>query len=488
MNTLDSYSLLTISKYFKSINDYINVSKTCKEYQNIIPSFHYNPIPMKKEYFKIFENIERLIVYYDSESNQLELADNDKIKKVETFKISTEFYEYYNKPIVFHVEVPDIYLNDSSNMHEYRQIMIQTNNIDDLNIKNISSLYNNSFYSFRLDKLVLPNNLSYIGYCCFNYCPYLTELIINANLKKIDQFSFERLPRLKELIIPNSLTEIRERVFENLDSCTKIIVGKDLNYSIINRFNFYHHPNLKESNLRTEYFETESNIINRISSYSYSNSRTIPADTFKKFNYLTKLDISNLLIDTIQFNSFQECLNLKDLYLPTTLTYIGSNCFSVCFNLTKLDISNLSIEAIHCNTFTECSNLKDLYLPTTLTYIGWNCFSNCFNLTNLIGIENCKTIRKNCFLTCQNLNNAIIFSPDLMLIEDSFINLTKIDMLMIPIGSMITMKSFQHVRNKIEWIDFGDDVYSDVEVKERNEIYDENEWNDWIKFNRTINL
>ena len=118
----------------------------------------------------------------------------------------------------------------------------------------------------------------------------------------------------------------------------------------------------------------------------------------------------------------------------------------------------------------------------------WNCFSNCFNLTNLIGIENCKTIRKNCFLTCQNLNNAIIFSPDLMLIEDSFINLTKIDMLMIPIGSMITMKSFQHVRNKIEWIDFGDDVYSDVEVKERNEIYDENEWNDWIKFNRTINL
>ena len=41
MNHLSSYELLIISKYFNSINDYINLIKTNKEYNDILNKFKY---------------------------------------------------------------------------------------------------------------------------------------------------------------------------------------------------------------------------------------------------------------------------------------------------------------------------------------------------------------------------------------------------------------------------------------------------------------
>ena len=43
---LDRYSMIIVSNYFNDINDYINISKTCKNYSDIIDSFKFNPIPI----------------------------------------------------------------------------------------------------------------------------------------------------------------------------------------------------------------------------------------------------------------------------------------------------------------------------------------------------------------------------------------------------------------------------------------------------------
>ena len=44
MNNLNSYLIQIISKYLNSIEDYKNITKTCKEYQYVIDNFKYNPI------------------------------------------------------------------------------------------------------------------------------------------------------------------------------------------------------------------------------------------------------------------------------------------------------------------------------------------------------------------------------------------------------------------------------------------------------------
>lgn len=46
---LDHKSMKVISKYFKTINDYINIEKTHKDYRGIVEQYHYNPISFDKK-------------------------------------------------------------------------------------------------------------------------------------------------------------------------------------------------------------------------------------------------------------------------------------------------------------------------------------------------------------------------------------------------------------------------------------------------------
>ena len=46
---LDHKSMKVISKYFKTINDYINIEKTHKDYRGIVEQYHYNPISFNKK-------------------------------------------------------------------------------------------------------------------------------------------------------------------------------------------------------------------------------------------------------------------------------------------------------------------------------------------------------------------------------------------------------------------------------------------------------
>ena len=63
-NKLDQHSLIIISKYFNSAQDFINLTKTCSEYNEIIPSIFINPFPLKTEQdFKIFNSINAYNIY-----------------------------------------------------------------------------------------------------------------------------------------------------------------------------------------------------------------------------------------------------------------------------------------------------------------------------------------------------------------------------------------------------------------------------------------
>lgn len=57
--------------------------------------------------------------------------------------------------------------------------------------------------------------------------------------------------------------------------------------------------------------------------------------------------------------AFHNCLALKSVIIPNTVTKIG-NSFQYCGNLTKIEI------------------------PSSVTEIGTGCFGNCTNLTEII--------------------------------------------------------------------------------------------------------
>ena len=56
--SLNSHCIIIISKYFKTIHDYVNIVKCCKEYSTIIDQYKYNPFPFhNKKERNIFKNI-----------------------------------------------------------------------------------------------------------------------------------------------------------------------------------------------------------------------------------------------------------------------------------------------------------------------------------------------------------------------------------------------------------------------------------------------
>ena len=81
---LDSYSMMLVSKYFNSYQDFINLVKTCKAY-NIVGEFRYNPIPLDSEpinidvggeekkvnVWELFSNIETAYIYGSESSDFL---------------------------------------------------------------------------------------------------------------------------------------------------------------------------------------------------------------------------------------------------------------------------------------------------------------------------------------------------------------------------------------------------------------------------------
>ena len=65
---MNSHCIMIISKYFNTINDYINIEKCCKEYRGLIEQLKYNPIPLKNiKERELFKNIETCHYYNEKD-------------------------------------------------------------------------------------------------------------------------------------------------------------------------------------------------------------------------------------------------------------------------------------------------------------------------------------------------------------------------------------------------------------------------------------
>ena len=66
---LDLYAIFIASRWFDSIEDYINLEFVCSKYFGNMTKFFYNPIPLKKNFMHLIPNIRTQYLY--SESDEL---------------------------------------------------------------------------------------------------------------------------------------------------------------------------------------------------------------------------------------------------------------------------------------------------------------------------------------------------------------------------------------------------------------------------------
>lgn len=104
-------------------------------------------------------------------------------------------------------------------------------------------------------------------------------------------------------------------------------------------------------------------------------------------------------------NAFNQ-VNLRRLYLPTSLTSIGAGAFASS-NLANLVIPN-GVVSVGNSAFAYCNYLQTVVIPDSVTNLGTSMFMHCPKLTEVTLSDSLTIIPENTFYECAKLSQVDI--------------------------------------------------------------------------------
>ena len=186
---------------------------------------------------------------------------------------------------------------------------------------------------------------------------------------------------------------------------------------------------------------TNADIRSKINEEDLTNVNEIGEKAFENCTEITQINIAST-ITKINSYAFSGCSKLTTITIPYSVTEIGESCFVGCKSLTsiKVDVSNTkftqyngvlydnegkklyaypysktdeqykladNLESIEKNAFRGFENLKTVALPENLTSVGESAFEDCKNLENVLILKNVTSIGENAFNNCSK--NLVIY-------------------------------------------------------------------------------
>ncbi|ELP89651.1 hypothetical protein EIN_349310, partial [Entamoeba invadens IP1] len=184
MSTIESYHGMIISKYFKTIKDFINLEFVCKKFSNNMKKFHFNPIPLNCKTLEYFSNIETLHLWQKEDENfdngfivNMELnedhKENEIYQDINTNKTKIFKKAFYNIVVWFSVDFETVDKNKGRNI-QFKNVTFTENNRKKYgnNIPfGITTIYKRCFYECSsLSSVSIPTSVTSIGEGCFYKC------------------------------------------------------------------------------------------------------------------------------------------------------------------------------------------------------------------------------------------------------------------------------------------------------------------------------
>ena len=172
-------------------------------------------------------------------------------------------------------------------------------------------------------------------------------------------------------------------------------------------------------------------------------------------------------ITTIAKSAFSESKSIKNLHLPSSITYFSSGAFASS-NIEELDLSDLEYVSLGAGVFTN-SAIRNFISPQKITNCPQNAFENCKNLVelDLSGIRQIPGVTyfgnmgigDGAFRGCENLTNVImpVSVGRLDIGQEAFKNCISLETIdLSPVGTFY-MRAFENCKKlkKIEISDFG---------------------------------
>ncbi len=233
-----------------------------------------------------------------------------------------------------------------------------------------------------LKSITIPNAVTSIGHNAFNNCSALASVTIGNSVTTIGDCAFQNCSVLKSISIPDSVTSIGQNAFKNCIGLTSVTIPNSV--IDIGQNAFYGCSSLK--------YKEDDN------AYYLGNDKN-------QYYALIKTKSTNLRSITINNNcvviadAFRNCVNLKRVTIPNSVTSISQAAFYGCTGLTSITFGS-GLTNIGNSAFNNCSGLKSIAIPNAVTRIGVSAFDNCNNVvfyceasSKPTGWDNCWTNR-----------------------------------------------------------------------------------------------
>ena len=229
-------------------------------------------------------------------------------------------------------------------------------------------------YCKQLHSVVLPNSITEIDYCAFQYSG-LTSITIPSSVTKIGTFAFGYSNALKKAI------------FSDGNNTIDIYVGNS--YSGIFR------------GCPLEELYIGRNVERWVDNNSYS-----PFGLHELAVDETSITIGGLVTNICK-REFAYAKSLKEIILPTSITFIGEGAFVGCSNLSNIVIPE-NVTKISKYSFQDCSHLSKVTMSNSISEIEEYAFAGCVELNDIVLSASLTQIKNGLFKGCSGLESIII--------------------------------------------------------------------------------
>ena len=134
----------------------------------------------------------------------------------------------------------------------------------------------------------------------------------------------------------------------------------------------------------------------------------------------------------IKPRAFMNCYNLEEVICGNNITFIKRQCFLQCYKLRNIKLND-SLKSIGDLAFSCCKSLPNIKIPNSVEYIGESAFASCDKLQRVEMSNSIEIINKKTFSFCMELTD-VIFPKDskVSVIDEKAFNFCKFTTFEIP--------------------------------------------------------
>lgn len=219
------------------------------------------------------------------------------------------------------------------------------------------SISHGSFYGCKkLPAVTIPDTVRSLGSNVFNQCVGLTNVVIGNAVTNLGAGVFQACSNLASVVIPNSVTNIGDNALNSCTSLTNVTIG---------------------SNVRSIGFRAFQDCA-ALSSIVFPGSVTSIGDAaFRNCSSLASVTVPGS-VTNLGFAAFAGCTGLQTTGIGNQVPGLRGTFYG-CIGLQNVSIGT-NVFLISLGAFESCGSLTNIFLPASLTNLGTPEFRSCTNL------------------------------------------------------------------------------------------------------------